>query len=219
MPKKMAQLLREAAAKSKAAAPEVRTPIESNLLTELRQAMAELSQLDSIERKAAYKKANFETFWPHAQAVIERDHKSEDVITRTMFVWAADAALLEPFLALAGFMFKHDIPLPPEFHDKKAIRFAAEAWCDHLEKKKVTATTGEAIFDLLDGRDIREETMAKFVRELGKRVEELGSKAALERAVNYYERALKLNPKVGAQTDLNRARKALEALSETKDKD
>lgn len=201
-------------------------PVLASLENDLRKDIAEMKQMESFHHRAFAKREKIQKYWHHVSGVISQKEAVNDNITRMMLVWTADAMLIDEFLQIAKYMMQFDISLPNGFKtslssfitDQGKTMVAHEG---NEQFKPITATKAENINELITSiadaeRQPNDESYAKFLKELGKKVEALESLSALKRAKEYYEKALTLNEKVGVKQDLTQITKKIESLEADK---
>lgn len=193
-------------------------PVIAQLEADLKKDIAELKMMESFQHRAYAKREKFNNYWHYVQGIIKQNEAINDNVTRTMLVWSADAQLVEPFIAIATYMLKFDIPMPGGFKTSLAS-FIVDSGRSMLTTenehfKGITATEGEKINALIESiqtpeQQPNDEAYSKFLKALAQKVEALDSLSALKRAGSYYEKALMLNEKVGVKQDLTRVTKAI----------
>lgn len=229
MPHRIRRMREKIAARNIAAASQAHSanPVLAELEQELKKDIAELKTMESFSHRAYAKRDKFKNYWHHVSGVIAQDTAVNDPITRTMLVWASDALLVDEFIAIATYMVNYEIDMPSNFNtsltsfiaDSGRTMLAYEA-SEHF--KPITATNGEMINALIESieapeRQPNDEAYAKFLKELGRKVEALESPSALKRAHGYYEKAIQLHEKVGVKQDLTRINKKLDELEAPKE--
>lgn len=195
-------------------------PVLLDLETQLRADQAELKSIISVSHKHFAKKDKVPKYWHYVSSIISKDVAINDNIVRIMLVWSADAMLFDEFIQIARYMVKFNIPMPGGFTVPLTtfITDSAKTMIAHEENeqfKAITATKAEEIYQIVNAIEAPEmkpydQSYAKFLKELGRKVEALQSKSGLTRAKGYYEEALSLDSNIGVKQDLKRIEKQLE---------
>ena len=224
MPHRIKKMREAIAARNSAAVAETQSinPLLAELESQLRADILEMKSMESMQHRAFAKKYKVPKYWHHVSGIISQDQAINDNITRLMLVWSFDAMLIDEFLQIAKYMLKFNIPMPADFNtslssfitDSGRVMTAFEG---NEQFKAITATQAESIYELIASitepeRQPNDQSYAKFLKELGKKVEDLESISALKRAKGYYEKALQLDEKVGVKQDLTRITKKIEEL-------
>lgn len=223
MPLRIKRMREEIAArKSAAVMTQSADPVVAQLEADFKKDLADMKLMPSLQHRAYAKRERFAKYWHYVSGIVARDEAINDNLTRWMLVWAADAKLFDEFLAIATYMLRFNIQLPSDFKKTPLTSFFVDAGYDMLLAenemlKPISATDGEklnALIETIDDPRLQphDQAYAKFLKELGSRVEELGTLIALKRAVTYYEKALMLNEKVGVKQDIARVNKEIEKL-------
>ncbi|UNM95500.1 phage terminase small subunit [Ignatzschineria rhizosphaerae] len=221
MPHRIKKMREAIAAQISAAVAETQStnPILAELEGNLRGDILEMKSMESMQHRHFAKKYKVPKYMHYVSGIVAQDVAVNDPITRMMLVWSADAMLIDEFIQIARYMVKFDIPMPEGFKVsvQTFITDSAKTMTAHDgndQFKAITATQAEEIYQIIASIEAPEQqpndqSYAKFLRELGKKVEALKSKASFQRAKEYYEKALELDQKVGAKNDLERVNKQL----------
>lgn len=220
MPLKLKRMREVIVARQRAATSETQSdnPVVAELETALKNDIASLKTMESIHHRAYAKREKFAKYRHYVSGIIQQERAINDPITRMMLVWASDAFLIEEFIKIATYMIKFDLSLPEGFKTSLSSFIADSARAmlttESEQFKAINATDAERLNALIESiedpeRQPNDEAYAKFLKELGRKVEALGSQSALSRAKAYYEKAQTLNENVGVKNDLKRVEKAL----------
>lgn len=222
MPHRIRKMREKIAARKSAAVADTQSsnPLLADLEAKLRADIADLKSITSMQHRHFAKKDKVPKYWHYVSGIVSQDVAINDPITRLMLVWSADAMMIDEFLEIAHYMVKHNIPMPEGFNTPltTSITDLAKTMLAHEgndQFKAVTATKAEEIYQLVNSIEAPEmkpndQSYAKFLKELGRKVEALQSKSGLTRAKGYYEEALNLDPNIGVKQDLKRIEKQLE---------
>ena len=162
-----------------------------------------------LERKAAFKKQILPDYLPWITGALSAGTGKQDNVLMTWCVWAIDCGEYHLALQIADYALFHDLRLPEpftrtlgtllaeEFSDQAKTAQAANQPFEVAYLEQVQRITAEC--------DMPDESRARLLRELGLLLVEKNP----EQALQYLERALGLDQKIGVKGDIKKLRKKL----------
>lgn len=213
------------------AAPDASTPAGqeyATLLVLLHENLRKLHDTASHEARIPMKLEMKDAFVPWVKGVIEAGDTgpaAQDEIVMTMMIWAVDCGDVETALTIGEHAIRHGLAMPGNFSEKTnpaaflvdtiATKALADPHFAHLEELLV-------LHAITDGADMHDERRAKLAKAIGREYAEraetfdpaddnapAGGKAAfIAAALEHFERALKLDSKVGVKKDIERMARA-----------
>ncbi|MPV86915.1 phage terminase small subunit [Ostreibacterium oceani] len=209
------------------------------LLMALAEDNARLSNVRGTEAKTALKRELLPTYrdWSDAavDAILSSDmasdggsensgennggHRQDDIVAH-VFVWSIDIGDYDTALRLFSAISAADMTLPERFRRRPADFLAeqlAEAAIDECyrevapDARTVTRALFDRVMTAIAGIDMHDEISAKLMKAGGGLSE---SDDDLSGALDYYERAIALNPKIGVKTKIKALKKALKKAAD-----
>lgn len=180
------------------------------LLAQLNAHKRQMSQVQSMERRAEIKANIFAEYQPWIDGVLQAGTGVQDAVLMTWLVWCIDANLLDYAIKIADYALFHDLVLPERFNRTLATT-VAEEFAD-LSKKARSAKKPfevaylEQVQQLTENHDMPDEVRAKLLRELGEGLKE----SQPETALAHLKRALELDQDVGVKGSISQLEKAIE---------
>lgn len=170
------------------------------MLMQLSEHRRALKSLQSIDRKIQAKKQFLPEYEAYLNGVLTGRPGVQDEVLTTLMLWCIDVADIEGALGLAAYAIEFDLAMPDRF-ERSLPCVVAEEVADIANKllDSETPITAELLHQtlmLLDEHDMYDEVKAKLVRQYGQAMEAEGH---LEKALEAYNQALKLNEKVGVK--------------------
>lgn len=174
----------------------------------------DLKNIQSTERKAAFKKQILPDYLPWITGALSAGTGKQDNVLMTWCVWAIDCGEYHLALQIADYAVFHDLRLPEPF-TRTLGTLLAEEFAD--QAKNAQAANQPFEVDYLEqvqcitaDCDMPDESRARLLRELGLLLVEKNP----EQALQYLERALGLDQKVGVKGDIKKLRKKLSKADE-----
>jgi len=178
-----------------------------------------LSQIQSDENKAVFKREALLEYSDYLDGVLEADAGGQDEVVTTVMVWAIDAGQYEPALILAGYVLRHDLVMPDRFKRTTGCLIAEELAEAALKAQSVgsefDATVIDRAIELTTEQDMPNEVRAKLHLAAGRAVLRSATEDAppevevLVACVGNLKRAIELHPACGGKKDLERAERLL----------
>ena len=163
----------------------------------------DLKQIQSTERKAAFKKQILADYLPWIEGVL-----------MTWCVWAIDCGEYHLALQIADYAVFHDLRLPEPFTrtlgTMLAEEFADQAKAAAAANQPFEVAYLEQVQRITADCDMPDESRARLLRELGLLLTDKNP----EQALAYLERALGLNQSIGVKGDIKKLRKQLNKADE-----
>lgn len=180
------------------------------LLAQLNAHKRQLSQVQSMERRAEIKANIFAEYQPWIDGVLQAGTGTQDAVLMTWMVWCIDAGLLDYALKIAEYALFHDLVLPARFNRTLATT-VAEEFADLSKKARTAKKPFEVaclaqVQQMTAEHDMPDEVRAKLLRELGEGLKDSESETALA----YLKRALELDQDVGVKGSISALEKAIE---------
>lgn len=168
-----------------------------------------LKDLQSNERKAAYKKEILPHYLPWIEGALSTGTGKQDNVLMMWLVWAIDCNEYQLALQIADYAVLHDLRLPDPFNRTLgtllAEEFADKAKAAMAMNQPFNIAYLEQIQILTANLDMPDESRARLLRELGL----LLTETKPEQALAYLEKALSLNQNIGVKGDIKKLRKQL----------
>lgn len=174
----------------------------------------DLKQIQSTERKADFKKKILPDYLPWIEGALSAGNGKQDNVLMTWCVWAIDCKEYHLALNIAEYAVFHDLQLPDPFTRTLGTLIAEE-----LSNQAKTAQAANQPFEvsyleqanhITADCDMPDESRARLLRELGL----LTAPKNPEKALEYLEKALGLDQKVGVKGDIKKLRKKLSKADE-----
>lgn len=174
----------------------------------------DLKNIQSTERKAAFKKQILPDYLPWITGALSAGTGKQDNVLMTWCVWAIDCGEYHLALQIADYAVFHDLRLPEPFTRTLgtllAEEFADQAKTAQAANQPFEVSYLEQVQRITAECDMPDESRARLLRELGLLLVEKNP----EQALQYLERALGLDQKVGVKGDIKKLRKKLSEADE-----
>ena len=174
----------------------------------------DLKNIQSTERKAAFKKQILTDYLPWITGALSAGTGKQDNVLMTWCVWAIDCGEYHLALQIADYAVFHDLRLPEPFTRTLgtllAEEFADQAKTAQAANQPFEVSYLEQVQRITAECDMPDESRARLLRELGLLLVEKNP----EQALQYLERALGLDQKVGVKGDIKKLRKKLSKADE-----
>ncbi|MFQ1015780.1 phage terminase small subunit [Avibacterium paragallinarum] len=168
-----------------------------------------LKELQSNERKAAYKKEILPNYLPWIEGALSAGTGKQDNVLMMWLVWAIDCNEYHLALQIAHYAVFHDLRLPEPFTRTLgtllAEEFADKAKAAMAINQPFDVMYLEQVQQLTANLDMPDESRARLLRELGL----LLAESQPEQALAYLEKALSLNQHIGVKGEIKKLRKTL----------
>jgi len=198
----------------------------AQLLTHQRQ----LSQIQSMERRAATKAELLPEYAAYVEGVLSADTGIQDDVLMTVMVWRIDAGDLNGALDIGEYALNHKLKMPERFNRDTATLIAEEMAeavlslpddasineshpCDsprgqHAAVLKRSRRFSDAeniqhVIELTQDSDMPDEVRSKLHKAMGLILQESNPKESVE----HLSRSLKLNPRAGVKKLLEKLQK------------
>lgn len=159
----------------------------------------QLKQIQSMSRKAEFKRKIFPEYRPWIEGVLNAGSGKQDDVVMTWLVWAMDMGDFNTALHIARYALMHDLAMPEQFN-----RTVATVTCEEIATSAKKARDGQQPFELsylkqaeqlTQGFDMPDEVRAKLYRELA----EFSAESDPIGALNYCIQALELDNRIGVK--------------------
>ena len=174
----------------------------------------DLKNIQSTERKATFKKQILPDYLPWITGALSAGTGKQDNVLMTWCVWAIDCGEYHLALQIADYAVFHDLRLPEPFTRTLgtllAEEFADQAKAAQAANQPFEVDYLEQVQRITAECDMPDESRARLLRELGLLLVEKNP----EQALQYLERALGLDQKVGVKGDIKKLRKKLSKADE-----
>ncbi|HHW7546249.1 TPA: phage terminase small subunit [Mannheimia haemolytica] len=182
------------------------------MLMALRRHKRELKNIQSNERKAAFKRSILPEFLPWIDGVLKADSGKQDDVLMTWLIWSIDCNEYQTAVKIAEYALKYDLAPPENFNRTLATiiaeEFATKALFIREEDRAYFLVYLCKIKQLTDEKDMPDPARAKLYKMIGLFSEENAPKTAL----SVLTRAIELDPYVGVKTVIKRLKKKLSLL-------
>ncbi|WP_273393872.1 phage terminase small subunit [Actinobacillus porcinus] len=169
----------------------------------------DLKGIQSMEKRAEYKKAILPNYLPWIEGALNAGNGKQDNVLMTWQVWAIDCGQFNLALTIADYALHQQLALPEPFTrtlgTMLAEEFADYAKAAQLAGKDFEVSYLERVAELVKDEDMPDESRARLYRELGL----LKIESDPESALATLERALALNPNIGVKGEVKKLRKQL----------
>ena len=171
-----------------------------------------LSGIQSISHKKELKAELLPSYLPWIEGTIAEGVGAQDDMLVKLMVWCLDTHEFKVATDIAEYAFLNDFVMPEPFKRDVATVFV-EQFSDEMLglEKDVDASNVSAHADLIQRaveittrQDMPDQVRAKLYRVLGDSLKD----AKPNEAIDAYEKAIKLDDKVGCKKDLEQLRKA-----------
>lgn len=224
-PARRHRIQHEAAAAKQAAADDQLRPDLTQYelhLAQLAEHKRRLKQIQSIERKIAFKRKILPDYAAYIDGVLSADgtdNQADDVLT-TIMVWRIDTGDIAGALAIGEYVLAHHVPLPDQY-ERTAATVLAEEVAEHSLRELGNTDPDAGDLDLLRrhldttatlvaNEDMPDQVSAKLHKALGYALRGANDAEAL----GHLRRAVELNDKVGVKKDIERLERDLKKHQE-----
>lgn len=169
----------------------------------------DLKMLQSMERKAEFKKGILPHYLPWIEGVLKTGAGKQDNVLMTWLVWSIDCNEYELALQIADYALHQDLVLPDNFN-RTVPTMLVEEFADKAKQAQKTQQSFDIAYlqrveELTKDCDMPDESKARLFREMGLLLKDTSPQQALA----YLERALTLNINIGVQGEVKKLRKQL----------
>ena len=167
----------------------------------------QLSNIQSISHKKELKAEFLPFYIPWIEGTIAEGVGTQDDMLVKLMVWCLDTHEFKVATDIAEYALLNDFVMPEPFTRDVATVFVEQLSDEMLKEVEDVAVHTELIQRAIDsttGQDMPDQVRAKLYRVLGDSLKD----AKPKEAINAYEKAIKLDDKVGCKKDLEQLRKA-----------
>lgn len=180
------------------------------ILAQLNAHKRQLKQIQSMERKAEFKRRIFPEYKPWIDGTLNAGTGVQDGVVMQWLVWCIDMENFEYALKIAEYALFHDLVLPERFQRTLATTIAEE-FADIAKRARDSKKSFDLAYltqvnTLTAESDMPDEVRAKLLREMG----ELEKESDPELALIHLKRALELDANVGVKGSIAKIEKRLE---------
>ncbi len=180
---------------------------------------ARLSNIQSDEGKATFKRQVLPEYAAYIAGVLEAGVGAQDEVVTTVMVWLIDAGMYAEALDVAAYVLRHNLPLPDRFRRTTGCVVAEEIAEAALAAQQTGGEFDPALLEhatrITAEQDMPDEVRAKLYLAAGRAtlrtVNDEGPPPAdvLEKCVADLRRAIELHVNCGGKKDLERAERLL----------
>lgn len=169
-----------------------------------------LSNIQSMEKKAEFKREALPEYTPYVEAALKGDGPIDEIVS-TVMVWLIDTGDFDGALPIAEAMISRGGDMP-EAYKRDPGTVIADEIADAFLKAGDEATQRpslellERVAEITAENDMPDQARAKLHKAIGYAQREAGH---LEPALGNLERALQLHDKVGVKKDIERLQSKL----------
>lgn len=169
-----------------------------------------LKEIQSVERKIAVKRELLPEYRDWVAGALSTGKGAQDDVLTTIMVWCIDVGQYQHALDIAQYVLAYGLVLPDQYE-----RNVATVLVDEIAVAALAHKASESGFDLevlerlqllTANQDMPDQARAKLHKALGQQYKLVADYA---KAVEQFNRALKLNPKAGCKRDLDECAKLL----------
>lgn len=184
-------------------------PEYDRLLYVLSRHKRQLSDIQSMERRAELKKQILPDYLPWIEGALQTGSGKQDNILMTWLVWSIDCGEFHLALQIAEYAIFHDLRLPEPF-TRTVGTLVAEEFADYAKSAQAAGKPFEVMYlqrveEMVRDEDMPDESRARLLREIGLLLIENQPEQALAKL----ERALELNINIGVKGQVRQLRKQL----------
>jgi tetratricopeptide (TPR) repeat protein len=186
--------------------------IYEQMLAQLTAHKVELKAVQSVKLKAEKKAEFIPEYLAYVDGVLAADEAVQDDVVVTILVWALDAGDFDLALRIAEWALKHDLAAPPNFTRTLATVLVEETADIALMDKDIAAEFRDDlnhVVHLTKGHDMPDPVRAKLFKATGYAQMDEFPQGALD----HFEAALDLDPKIGVKTDIKALKKRIKGLT------
>ena len=171
-----------------------------------------LSNIQSISHKKELKAELLPSYLPWIEGTIAEGVGAQDDMLVKLMVWCLDTHDFKVATDIAEYALLNDFVMPEPFKRDVATVFAEQFSDEMLSLDRDPDASNivdhadliQRAIDSTTGQDMPDQVRAKLYRVLGDSLKDAKTNAA----INAYEKAIKLDDKVGCKKDLEQLRKA-----------
>lgn len=166
-----------------------------------------LHGIKSIEGKIEVKRKRLANYDAWVAGRLQADQPVNDDVVATLLVWRIDTGDIAGALDIARYMLRHGLGLPAPYQ-RDLPTLLVEEIADRTTRPDGGNVAVEQLLEvgqLTEGHDMPDEVRAKLHKATGLALREQAPAQALE----HLQRALQLNPRIGAKADIARLEKQL----------
>ena len=167
----------------------------------------QLSNIQSISHKKELKAEFLPFYIPWIEGTIAEGVGTQDDMLVKLMVWCLDTHEFKVATDIAEYALLNDFVMPEPFTRDVATVFVEQLSDEMLKEVEDVAVYTDLIQRAIDsttGQDMPDQVRAKLYRVLGDSLKD----AKPNEAIDAYEKAIKLDDKVGCKKDLEQLRKA-----------
>jgi hypothetical protein len=172
-----------------------------------------LKAIKSVQAKIEKKRELLPEFDAYVAGVLEGGNGAQDDVLMSMLVWRIDVGDLAGALEIAEYAMRHQLQTPDRYERDtpsliaeeladQALRMLAEEGADAAALADILARAERVVAD----HDMHDEIRAKLCKALGYALRQEGS---LVEALEYLQRARRLNERVGVKKDIEKLEREL----------
>ncbi|MDX7987669.1 terminase [Xenorhabdus sp. 12] len=192
------------------------------MLHRLRIDKARLSDLQSTERKADYKREVMPFYDSWIDGVLAADTGQADEVLAHIMIWRIDTGDYARALTLAEYVIRHNLPLPDRYRRTVGTLLVDEI-CDKALPllsagdaaiERVPLVILEQLAELVEPLDMPNQVRAKLFKALAYTLRHSEQQADKERALSLMQQALLLFANIGVKKDIETLKRALKKSPE-----
>lgn len=167
-----------------------------------------LSKISSMEKKQLQKGEFLADYDAYIEGVLASNSGAQDDVLLTLMIWHLDCKSIETAMSIAHYAIEHDLSMPDTFSRNLPAAFTEDL--AELSLKDSDAVSLEQLQDclnLMQDKDMLDEIRAKLHRAIAE--QQIAGEHKQE-ALNHFNRALELNPKIGCKKQRDAIAKQLE---------
>ena len=169
----------------------------------------DLSNIQSMEKRAEYKKQILPDYLPWIEGALKAGTGKQDNVLMMWQVWAIDCGEYHLALEIADYAVHQQLKLPEQF-DRTLGTMLAEEFADAAKFAQAAGETFELAYlqrvqDITQDEDMPDQSRARLLREIGL----LLAESDPENALATMERALQLDINIGLKGEVKKLRKQL----------
>ena len=169
----------------------------------------DLSNIQSMEKRAEYKKQILPDYLPWIEGALKAGTGKQDNVLMMWQVWAIDCGEYHLALEIADYAVHQQLKLPEQFDRTLGTRLAEE-FADAAKFAQAAGETFELAYlqrvqDITQDEDMPDQSRARLLREIGL----LLAESDPENALATMERALQLDINIGLKGEVKKLRKQL----------
>jgi len=177
--------------------------IYEQMLAQLQTHAAELKKIQSTEDKIELKRKYVPDYDAYVDGILAADSAVQDDVLMQLMVWRLDIGQFVQAYEIATHALEHGLVLPERFKRDLATYLAEEfaeavILADGREDADVPSEVLlRQLLEDLSEKDMPDQVRAKLHKAIGFRLQATGDAEKMLTAIDHFDRALQLNPKVG----------------------